>query len=63
MEDYDENVRISNMIKEYCAFFPGEAKTQCETVVVTYVPYALQILAQLLSPQTVCRGVKLCTNV
>lgn len=63
MEDYDENVRFSNMIKEYCAFFPGDAKNQCETAVVNYVPYALQMLAQLLSPKVVCEAVKLCNAV
>lgn len=63
LEDYEENVRIAALIKSYCAFFPGEAKQQCETAVITYLPYAMQMLAQLLSPEAVCRAVKMCSVV
>lgn len=60
LESYEENARLAEMIKGYCEMFPGEAKKHCDDVVVMYLPYVLQMAAQLLSPVKTCHAFKFC---
>ncbi|GAV03778.1 hypothetical protein RvY_14158 [Ramazzottius varieornatus] len=60
LESYEENARLAQLVKGYCGFLPGEAKTQCEDAVVMYLPYVLQMAAQLMSPAGMCHAFKFC---
>jgi len=61
-ESYEEANRIAELVKSACINFPpGKIREQCEAVVVTYVPYVMQIAAQLMQPDGVCHAFKMCT--
>ena len=53
-------MEITQALEEVCTLMPSSIKAQCVTVINTYGPYVIELMAQEMKPDEICKAIGLC---